>query len=238
MDRGSRGVRAAVVVVVGGCASLVFLLAAGPMGSAALASPARSSGDFFAVVDANGTLARGSSGISVVHAGTGRYNITFPVPVGSCAAVANLGYAGTSERFTFSRSSAAGRATSAMETPPSLRQDHPAGNRLAIFVANRQQRDRRFGWRVVARQSLGHLGLIDLNGIVVPPRAYQPRHRHAEAHGEARRRPVCGRTTCTDRWGREASVGHATRHRASLAYPTTLPKWSRFWNETPHSDPR
>jgi RNA-directed DNA polymerase len=52
-----------------------------------------------------------------------------------------------------------------------------AVNRLSIFVANRHQRDRRFGWWVVARQSPNHLGLIDLNGIIVPPRAHQPRHR-------------------------------------------------------------
>ena len=50
-------------------------------------------------------------------------------------------------------------------------------NRLSIFVANRHQRDRRFAWWVVARQSPNHLGLIDLNGIVVPPRANRPRHR-------------------------------------------------------------
>jgi group II intron reverse transcriptase/maturase len=52
-----------------------------------------------------------------------------------------------------------------------------AVNRLSLFVANRYQRDRRFGWWVVARQSPDHLGLIDLNGIIVPPRAHQPRHR-------------------------------------------------------------
>ena len=52
-----------------------------------------------------------------------------------------------------------------------------AVNRLAIFVANRHQRDRRWGWWVVARQSPDHLGLIDLNGIIVPPRAHQRRHR-------------------------------------------------------------
>ena len=52
-----------------------------------------------------------------------------------------------------------------------------AVNRLAIFVANRHQRDRRFGWWAVARQSPDHLGLIDLNGTIVPPRAHQPRHR-------------------------------------------------------------
>ena len=52
-----------------------------------------------------------------------------------------------------------------------------AVNRLSIFVANRHQRDRRWGWWVVARQSPDHLGLIALNGIIVPPRAHQPRHR-------------------------------------------------------------
>jgi RNA-directed DNA polymerase len=50
-------------------------------------------------------------------------------------------------------------------------------NRLAIFVAIRHQRDRRFGWWVVARQSPDRLGLIDLNGIIVSPRAFRPRHR-------------------------------------------------------------
>jgi RNA-directed DNA polymerase len=50
-------------------------------------------------------------------------------------------------------------------------------NRLAIFVANRHERARRCGWWAVARQSPDHLGLIDLNPIIVPPRAFQPRHR-------------------------------------------------------------
>jgi RNA-directed DNA polymerase len=52
-----------------------------------------------------------------------------------------------------------------------------AVNRLSIFVANRHEHDRRFGWWVVARQSPNRLGLIDLNGTVLPPRAHQPRHR-------------------------------------------------------------
>ena len=43
-------------------------------------------------------------------------------------------------------------------------------NRLAIFVANRHQRDRGFGWWVVAYRSPNRLGLIDLNGIIVAPR--------------------------------------------------------------------
>src|SRR4051812_4614195 len=63
-----------------------------------------------------------------------------------------------------------------------------AVNRLAIFVANRHQRDRRWGWWVVARQSPDHLGLVDLNGTIVPPRAHQPRHRGTlNAGGEERR---------------------------------------------------
>ena len=52
-----------------------------------------------------------------------------------------------------------------------------AVNRLSIFVANHHQRNRRFGWWAVARQSPNHLGLIDLNGIIVPPRPSQPRYR-------------------------------------------------------------
>ena len=52
-----------------------------------------------------------------------------------------------------------------------------AVNRLAIFVANHYQRDRRFGWWAVARRSPDRYGLIDLNGIIVPPRAFRPRHR-------------------------------------------------------------
>ena len=50
-------------------------------------------------------------------------------------------------------------------------------NRLAIFVANRYQRDRRFGWWVVTRQSPDRLGLIDLQRNRRPPRAFRPRHR-------------------------------------------------------------
>ena len=55
-----------------------------------------------------------------------------------------------------------------------------AMNRLSIFVANRYQRKRRFGWWVVARQSPNRLGLIDLNGVVIPPRPHRPRTGNAE----------------------------------------------------------
>jgi hypothetical protein len=64
------------------------------------------------------------------------------------------------------------------ELRPVLRQD-PALQREPVvdFIANRYSRTRRFGWWVVARQSPNHLGLIDLNGIVIPPRPHRPRHR-------------------------------------------------------------
>jgi RNA-directed DNA polymerase len=52
-----------------------------------------------------------------------------------------------------------------------------AVNRLSIFVANHHQRNRRFGWWAVACRSPNYLGLIDLNGTIVPPRPFQPRHR-------------------------------------------------------------
>src|ERR1700674_2829795 len=53
--------------------------------------------DFFAVVNANGTLARGTPGTTVKHPGAGLYNVTFPASVAGCAAVGNLGYAGSTE---------------------------------------------------------------------------------------------------------------------------------------------
>ena len=73
---------------------------------------------------------------------------------------------------------AVGAVTSAMGTPPFFDKiSLHAVNRLSIFLANRHQRKRRFGWWLVARRSPDRLGLIDLNGIVIPPRANQPRHR-------------------------------------------------------------
>ena len=67
---------------------------------------------------------------------------------------------------------AAGRATSATETPPSssTRSSLHAVNRLVDLRGQPPQRDRRFGRWDVARQSPKRLGLIDLNGIIVPPR--------------------------------------------------------------------
>ena len=96
-----------------------------------------------------------------------------------------------------------------------------AMNRLSIFVADHYQRDRRFGWRVVARQSPSHLGLNDLNGIIVPPRAFKPAAPgRLNAAGEERRRAACGRTARTVRRGREETrpVGSARAAQAPRVY--------------------
>jgi hypothetical protein len=59
-------------------------------------------GSFFAVVNSDGTLARGSPGLNltVQHPSKGVYQVVFPTSVAGCATVANLGYAGSSEVFT------------------------------------------------------------------------------------------------------------------------------------------
>jgi RNA-directed DNA polymerase len=59
--------------------------------------------------------------------------------------------------------------------------------RLALFIAKRHKRTRAYGWSVVAFQSPDNLGLIDLNGIVVAPRANRPWRGKPNAGGEGRR---------------------------------------------------
>ena len=66
--------------------------------------------DLFAVVAADGSLARGSAGTTVTHRGTGRYDVKFAQPVADCAVVANLGYTGDHEEFTFKSVKEGGRA--------------------------------------------------------------------------------------------------------------------------------
>jgi RNA-directed DNA polymerase len=51
-----------------------------------------------------------------------------------------------------------------------------ADTRLALWVANRHQRPRRYGWqRFVA--SPNRMGLVSLNGIIVAPRPNRPWRR-------------------------------------------------------------
>ena len=59
--------------------------------------------------------------------------------------------------------------------------------RLALQVAKRHHRSRRYGWSVVYFQSPNHLGLIDLSGIVVAPRPFRDWRGRPNAGGERRR---------------------------------------------------
>jgi hypothetical protein len=52
--------------------------------------------------------------------------------------------------------------------------NHFAVERLALFVAKRHKRRRRYGQSIVWRVSTNRLGLIDINGTVVPPRPNKP----------------------------------------------------------------
>jgi len=59
--------------------------------------------------------------------------------------------------------------------------------RLALFLAKRNRRSRRFGWSVVAFQSPDQLGLVTLSGIVVDPRPFRDWRARPNAGGERRR---------------------------------------------------
>lgn len=59
--------------------------------------------------------------------------------------------------------------------------------RMAIFIAKRHRRSRRFGWYVVAFASPNQLGLIDLNGTVAAPRPFRAWRDRPNAGGQRRR---------------------------------------------------
>ena len=59
--------------------------------------------------------------------------------------------------------------------------------RMALWMAKRHHRSRRFGWSVVAYQMSGPLTLVDLVGIVVAPRPNRPWRERPNAGGERRR---------------------------------------------------
>jgi hypothetical protein len=63
-------------------------------------------------------------------------------------------------------------------------------NRLALFVAKRHHRASRFGWVVVHYQSPDHMGLINLDRLVVTPspsRDWRVKRAKPNAGGEGRR---------------------------------------------------
>src|SRR5215207_1546840 len=59
--------------------------------AADLATPAK---DFYGVVNANGTLARGRGAVSATHVGTGAYIVNFDRKVIKCAYVGTIGLSG------------------------------------------------------------------------------------------------------------------------------------------------
>jgi group II intron reverse transcriptase/maturase len=85
-------------------------------------------------------------------------------------------YPSTASCRTSTASCAAGRATSATETPttPSTRSAITPPTAFARFVGKRHKRGRGYGLKVVAYQSPNRLGLINLNGTIVAPRPNRP----------------------------------------------------------------
>ena len=58
---------------------------------------------------------------------------------------------------------------------------------MALFVAKRTRRTRKFGWAVLASRSRDQLGLITLSGIVVAPYPFKDWRVKPNAAGERRR---------------------------------------------------
>ncbi|HZI76670.1 MAG TPA: group II intron maturase-specific domain-containing protein, partial [Gemmatimonadales bacterium] len=59
--------------------------------------------------------------------------------------------------------------------------------RMALFIAKRSRRSRKFGWAVLVCRSPDQLGLITLSGIVVDPRPFRDWRGRPNAGGERRR---------------------------------------------------
>jgi hypothetical protein len=55
-----------------------------------------------------------------------------------------------------------------------------ATDRLALLMAKRHKRTRRYGWWTVVHRSPDRFGLINLNGTVVAPRRSRPRRVESE----------------------------------------------------------
>ena len=70
---------------------------------------------------------------------------------------------------------------------PDMKIRYYAKMRLALVVAKRHKRSRRFGWQVLSFQSDNELGLIGL-GTVVAPRPFKPWRRDRPNAGGERRR--------------------------------------------------
>jgi RNA-directed DNA polymerase len=64
---------------------------------------------------------------------------------------------------------------------------HYMRTRMALFIAKRARRSRKFGWAVLACRSPDQLGLITLSGIVVAPYPFRDWRVTPDAAGERRR---------------------------------------------------
>jgi RNA-directed DNA polymerase len=64
---------------------------------------------------------------------------------------------------------------------------HHVWTRMALVIARRHKRSRRYGWSVLAYQSPDHLGLISLSGTVIAPRPFKDWREKPNAGGERRR---------------------------------------------------
>jgi RNA-directed DNA polymerase len=72
-------------------------------------------------------------------------------------------------------------------TRPFDKIDRYAITRLSLFVAKRHRAPTRYGWKLVAYESPNRIGLINLNGRVIPPRPNRPWREKPNADGERRR---------------------------------------------------
>jgi hypothetical protein len=94
---------------------LAALAAAALGGASAVAAPGPSN---TAVVDSDGTLARGLNAVSATHLTTGQYEVAFEKSVSGCAYTASIGLSGTAGASPFGTVNVASRG----------------GNKKAIFV--------------------------------------------------------------------------------------------------------
>lgn len=109
----------------------------GPAGPTGLTGPAGAPATaLWAVVNASGTLARGSTGVTSVYSGASFYTVTFPRDVTQCAYEATIGgvstsYGGKGEISTYSANAAPSSVTVVTHDSTGAFSDRPF--HLAVF---------------------------------------------------------------------------------------------------------
>lgn len=94
--------------VTGTCSAGKAITAVKPGGKVSCGSPAFAV--YFAVVNSDGTLARGSAGASSSRSAMGTYKVTFPIDITACAYTATPGVAGSAGAVAPGSTSVAGAA--------------------------------------------------------------------------------------------------------------------------------